>query len=119
MTLARRVSFEVAHFLVPEGRQRIAWGASPREKYDYPAESPGGATPNAALPGVAPPGLENPFRSRFPGARAPGYSLSPLRGYTIVTYPDMQDVVQVGIRLKYDSRGRLRVAAAGGCGRER
>ena len=27
-TLARRGGFEVSHFLVPEGRQQIAWGAS-------------------------------------------------------------------------------------------
>ena len=35
-TLGRRSSFEVAHFLVPEGRHQIAWGASPRDDYLMP-----------------------------------------------------------------------------------
>ena len=53
---------EVAHFLVPEGRHQIAWGASPRNKYDSPSKSPGGATRSGVAFDVAPPGLENSFR---------------------------------------------------------
>ena len=67
-------------FLVPEGRQPIAWGVSPRKTK---------TKPNQALKGrhkVARSHLCRPFRAwssysaTIPGAHAPGYRLSPLPG---------------------------------------
>jgi hypothetical protein len=63
----------------PEGRQRVARGASPW-RVDSRTRSPGGAT------AVQFAELLSPLRGfgstcvRFPGARAPGYALPPLPG---------------------------------------
>ena len=63
---------------VPEGRQKIAGGVSPRKERQICCRSPVGATESSAAVSVAPTGLRVSFPAPIPGAYAPGYPLSPL-----------------------------------------